>query len=618
MLTSLVWLIPALPFSAFVINIFFGKKTGGKAGLIAVAASLLACAVGTTLIAPILSGKILTVSYPWFEAGETMLRFGYQIDPLAATLLFVVLAAGTLIQIYSIGYMHGDLRYPRFFAYVSLFMSAMLLLVISDNYLLFFIAWEIMGLCSYLLIGYWFEKNSAADASLKAFLTTRIGDIGFFLGILAVFHITGSLNFAEVARVLDPHVHASILQNSLLPLAALLIFCGTIGKSAQFPLHVWLPDAMEGPTSVSALIHAATMVAAGVYLLARAFAIFAFFPNVLLIITLVGTLTALMAAFIALTQTDIKKVLAYSTVSQLGFMVAAVGLNSPQAAIFHLMTHAFFKALLFLGAGSVIHGTGTQDIRELGGLFGKMKSTAITFLIGSLAIAGVPPLAGFWSKDEILLSAFEESGWIYIALSTAAFMTAFYMFRLFFLTFLGKARNTRVHAHESPSVMTLPLWTLAAGSVVVGLPGSVWMHHAFQSFLGMGRESENLAQASIVMTVSIIVGLAGIVTAFIFYVAAPVIPSTLGKIFKPLFTLSYNKFYFDEIYSAVLIRPFKNLADRVLAWFDQFVIDGLVNFVGILTGFVSAMVRRLQTGFVQNYLLILFAGVLCLLYLDGH
>jgi len=618
MTTSLVWLIPALPFSSFVINIFFGKKTGEKSGLIAVATSLLACAAGLTLIAPVMSGKILAASFPWFEAGKTMLRFGYQIDPLAATLLFVVLTAGTLIQIYSIGYMHGDPRVSRFFAYVSLFMSAMLLLVISDNYLLFFIAWEIMGLCSYLLIGYWFEKNSAADASLKAFLTTRIGDVGFFLGILAIFSITGTLNFAEVAQALNPHVNAGILQNPLLPIAALLIFCGTIGKSAQFPLHVWLPDAMEGPTSVSALIHAATMVAAGVYLLARTFAIFMFFPNVLLIIALIGTITALSAAFIALTQTDIKKVLAYSTVSQLGFMVAAVGLNSPQAAIFHLMTHAFFKALLFLGAGSIIHGTGTQDIRELGGLFGKMKSTAITFLIGSLAIAGTPPLSGFWSKDEILLAAFQESLWIYLALSTAAFMTAFYMFRLVFLTFFGKARNSHIHAHESPATMTLPLWALAIGSIVIGLPGSKWMHHAFQHFLNFGHASENLHQSSMVMTVSIAIGLAGILTAFVFYVLAPVIPFTLGKVFKPLFTLSYNKLYFDEIYSVVLIRPFKSLADRVLAWFDQQVIDGLVNFAGIVTGLASAIVRRLQTGLVQNYVLILFAGVLCLLYLDGR
>jgi len=618
-MTSLVWLIPALPFSAFVINIFFGKQTGEKAGLISVAASLLACAAGVTLISPVMNHTVLTASLPWFQAGDALLRFGYQIDPLAATLLFVVLTAGTLIQIYSIGYMHGDPRYSRFFAYVSLFMSAMLLLVISDNYLLFFIAWEIMGLCSYLLIGYWFEKDSAADASLKAFLTTRIGDVGFFLGILAVFFITGTLNFAEVAKALDPHVNSGILQNPMVPIAALLIFCGTIGKSAQVPLHVWLPDAMEGPTSVSALIHAATMVAAGVYLLARTFAIFMFFPNVLLIIALIGTATALMAAFIALTQTDIKKVLAYSTVSQLGFMVAAVGLNCPQAAIFHLMTHAFFKALLFLGAGSVIHGTGTQDIRELGGLFGKMKSTAVTFLIGSLAIAGVPPLAGFWSKDEILLSAFQESQWIYLALSLAAFMTAFYMFRLVFLTFFGKARNSHIHAHESPAVMTLPLWALAVGSIVIGLPGSVWMHHAFQHFLSLGHESEAAGGAAgMVMTLSILIGLAGIATAFLFYVAAPVIPNTLARIFKPLHTLSYNKIYFDELYSAVLIRPFNHLADRVLAWFDQRVIDGLVNFAGTFTGLASALVRRLQSGLVQNYLLILFAGVLCLLYLDGR
>ncbi len=613
----LVWLIPALPLAAFAVNIFFGKTTGEKAGWIAVAASLLSCVIGLALCAQVWGGKVFAASMPWFDAGESAMRFGYLIDPLAATLLFVVLVVGTLIQIYSVGYMHGDARYPRFFAYISLFMTAMLTLVISDNYLLFFIAWEIMGLCSYLLIGYWFEKNSAADASLKAFLTTRIGDVGFFLGILTLFHITGTLGFSDMLRVLDPQTNSAIFQHPLLPVAALLIFCGTIGKSAQFPLHVWLPDAMEGPTSVSALIHAATMVAAGVYLLARSFTVFMYFPTVLLIVTVIGTLTALMAAFIALTQTDIKRVLAYSTISQLGFMVAAIGLGSPAAAIFHLMTHAFFKALLFLGAGSVIHGTGTQDLRELGGLFGKMKSTAMTFLIGSLAIAGVPPLAGFWSKDEILLGAFMESRWIYLALSTAAFMTAFYMFRLVFLTFFGKPRNTHIHAHESPAVMTLPLWALAAGSLLIGLPGSVWMHHTFQSFLHLGHHAESAA-AGMVMNVSIAVGLAGILLAFLFYVLAPAIPAFLGRILKPFYLLSQNKLYFDELYSAIAVRPFNQLADSVLFWFDKNVVDGLVNFAGIFTGFVSAMVRRLQTGLVQNYLLILFAGVLCLLYFEGR
>ena len=643
-MAHLTWLIPGLPLVAFVINIFFGKRTADKAGWIAVAASAGSCLIGLNLIAKVIGGAVIGASRPWLVLDHQYLRFGYFLDAPAATLLFVVLVVGTLIQIYSVGYMHGDARYSRFFAYLSLFMTAMLTLVISNNFLLFFMAWEIMGLCSYLLIGFWLEKNSAADASLKAFLTTRVGDVGFFFGIMTLYLVTKTLNFQELTALLDPqHGSAAILQNPLLPIAALLIFCGTIGKSAQFPLHVWLPDAMEGPASVSALIHAATMVAAGVFLLARSFMILSLFPGVLLVIAIIGTVTALMAAFIALTQTDIKKVLAYSTISQLGFMVAAMGVQAPQAGIFHLMTHAFFKALLFLGAGSVIHGTGTQDIRKLGGLFGKMKSTALTFLIASIAIAGVPPLAGFWSKDEILLAAYNNNRFIYLGLSIAAFLTAFYMFRLVFLTFFGKARNHPIHTHESPAVMILPLWVLAIGSILIGLPGSSWMHHWFQEFLALGHSGKIEAGESFVMITSIIAGLSGIVLAYIFYMAAPSIPENLAKLLQPLYTLSKNKLYFDELYSVIIVKPFQALGrkffwfdqiiidgivngsgentlktSRLSYWWDKNIVDGLVNLVGTITGLFSAMIRRIQTGLVQNYLLIVFVGVLLLLYFEGR
>ena len=371
-MTPYAYLIPLFPLAAFAVNILFGRWLREKAAWLSIATSLASCGIAMPIIWEIIVGArhaaaLHEYSLPWLWLGNQSLNVGFLLDPLAAVLLFVVTIIGTLIIIYSTGYMHDDPRTSRFFAYLSLFMSAMLTLVIANNYVLFFMAWEIMGLCSYLLIGFWFEKESAANASQKAFWTTRVGDVGFLLGILTLFIATGTLNFADLESVAAVR-HAAPLHETLLPFAALLIFCGTIGKSAQFPLHVWLPDAMEGPTPVSALIHAATMVAAGVYLVARSFPLFAAFPLVLNIVLFIGTLTAFMAAFIAVTATDIKKVLAYSTISQLGFMVAALGLGGLSAGIFHLTTHAFFKALLFLGAGSVIHGTGSQDLRELGGL----------------------------------------------------------------------------------------------------------------------------------------------------------------------------------------------------------------------------------------------------------
>ncbi len=636
-MTEYAYLIPVFPFVAFVINILFGRYLKGFAAWISVATSSLSLALAIPIMTFIARGGHVANEGLWIHLGPYALEFGYLLDPLSGTLLFVVTIVGTLIQIYSMGYMHGDPRYSRFFAYVSLFMSAMLALVIADNYVLFFMAWEVMGLCSYLLIGFWFEKNSASNAGLKAFLTTRVGDVGFLLGIMTLFIAAGTLNFEKL------HDAAHHSQSALLPLAALLIFCGTIGKSAQFPLHVWLPDAMEGPTPVSALIHAATMVAAGVYLVARSFELFIAVPEVLPVVAAIGTITALMAAFIALTATDIKKVLAYSTISQLGYMVAAMGLGGQSAGTFHLMTHAYFKALLFLGAGSVIHGTGTQDLKDMGGLFGKMKSTAATFVIASLAIAGVPPLAGFWSKDEILLAAHSSGNmFIYGVLLLTAFLTAFYMFRLVFLAFFGKPRNPKIHAHESPAVMTIPLWILAIGSIVVGLPGSPWMGHWFQSFMhGHGAEHAEHIINWTVMGSSIAAGLGGIFLAALCYLWKPSLSESMGRLFRPLYVASINKLWFDELYSAVIVRPFMALG-RVLFrfdekaidgavngtglatlrgsdiqnWIDKYIVDGIVNLVGYITQLTSAFVRRIQTGFVQNYLLFVFFGVLILIFVE--
>ena len=635
-----VALIPLLPFVAFTVNILAGRWLKHRAAWLSVATSSLACAIAMPLCWQVFRGAHFAHQTTWLMLGEVPLQFGYLLDPLSSTLLFMVTIVGTLIQVYAMGYMHGDPRYSRFFAYVSLFMAAMLTLVVSNNYLLFFMAWEIMGLCSYLLIGFYFEKDSAANASKKAFLTTRVGDIGFLLGFLTLFAATGTLNFADMNAILSGAASsATPLNTTLLSFAALFIFCGTIGKSAQFPLHVWLPDAMEGPTPVSALIHAATMVAAGVFLVARSFTLFAAVPNVLPVVTAIGTITAFMAAFIALTQNDIKRVLAYSTISQLGYMVTALGLSGLGAGTFHLITHAFFKALLFMGAGSVIHGTHVQDIREMGGLFKKMPSTATTFIIASLALAGIPPLSGFWSKDEILLTAF-ASGHMFVfgILLLTAFMTAFYMFRLIFLTFFGEARNPKVHAHESPVLMTLPLWVLAVGSIVIGFPGSPFMHHWFQQFMAHTAHYPEYEPSLVVMGCSVAAAVTGIVLAGIVYLKQKHWAENTAKAFRPLYLLSFNKFYFDELYSAYLVKPFHALGhllfgfdetvvdgavngtghvtmliSRLKNWIDIYIVDGFVNFTGAFAYSLNSIAKRLQTGFIQNYLLIVFVSVLILL-----
>lgn len=639
-MTQYAYLIPVFPLLAFVINIFFGARVlKHKAALVSIACNLISCLIALPAAWAVARGGHYEYVWNWLTLGDYTLKFGALLDPLSATLLFVVTVIGTLIQVYSSGYMHDDPRFSRFFAYLSLFTSAMLALVIANNYIQFFMAWEVMGLCSYLLIGFWFEKNSAAEASRKAFLTTRVGDVGFFLGIMTLFTIGGNLDFANLPAV----AHSG---HALVGVAALLIFCGTIGKSAQVPLHVWLPDAMEGPTPVSALIHAATMVAAGVYLVARSYPLFT--PYDLEVVTIIGLVTALMAAFIALTATDIKKVLAYSTISQLGFMVVAMGQKGMSAGIFHLMTHAFFKGLLFLGAGSVIHGTHTQDIRKMGGLLKKMPHTAWTFIIGTVAIAGIPPFSGFWSKDEILAAAFNNHNMlVFYSLLLAAFMTSFYMFRLTFLTFFGEMRDHHIHPHESTPNMTVPLWILAIFAMIVGFPGSPFMNHWFGNFLNgaaaHGAEHGHHAEHTLnwfVMGCSIAVGTGGMILAGIFYLGGRNLGEGVAKAFQPLYQLSLNKLWIDEIYMAAIVRPFmkigellfvfdKNVVDgavngtgrttvwlsRVKQWIDKYIVDGLVNFTGHFFQILSAILRIFQTGYIQHYLFVAFLGILVFLVL---
>ncbi|MBI1977606.1 MAG: NADH-quinone oxidoreductase subunit L [Candidatus Omnitrophica bacterium] len=626
-------LILLLPFTAFAVIVFFGKWLKEKSAWVAILASLASCAVALQAAFHVTQGETLSQSLTWMVINQIPIEFGIVIDPLAAMMLFVVTFIGSLIIIYSVGYMHGDARYPRFFAYLSLFMFSMLGLVLSATLVQIYIFWELVGLCSYFLIGFWFEKKEAAEAGRKAFITNRIGDIGFFLGIVTFFYATGTLRFSDINSELL-HAHTG---SFMLTLSALLLFCGAVGKSAQFPLHVWLPDAMEGPTPVSALIHAATMVAAGVYLVARLFPLFHGFPEASQVVAIIGTLTAFMAAFFALTQMDIKKVLAYSTISQLGYMMAALGTGGMTAGTFHLMTHAFFKALLFLGAGSVIHGSGVQDMREMGGLRSSMPVTFWTFAIATLAIAGVPPLAGFWSKDEILVSAFDSNHrvmfWI---LAVTAGMTSFYMFRLLFLTFFGKTRG-HGHPHESPFVMTIPLIILALGSIVMGLPGSPLMNHWFQNFLAHHHEA--LHMNFFVVTISIATSALGLLTAYIFYVVNPNIPKRFAQKYWFLYAISKNKLWIDEIYQATFIRWFKSLANlsfkfdetvidravneagfktvlvsRIKNWIDQNIVDGLVNFTGWITRTASSVLRLVQTGYIHHYLFFLLLGILMIVY----
>src|SRR3989338_2257873 len=626
-------LIPLLPLISFTMIIFFGKKLGTKSALIAIAASVGSCLLSASVVLPVIlnHGTALHASLTWLMINGKPIEFGILVDPLSSVMLFVVTFVGSLIVIYSVGYMHNDPRFSRFFAYLSLFLFSMLGLVLSSTLVQMYFFWELVGLCSYFLIGFWFEKYEAAQAGRKAFITNRIGDVGFFLGIALFFYTTGTIRFIDITpEFMHPYANTAVLT-----FATILLFCGAIGKSAQVPLHVWLPDAMEGPTPVSALIHAATMVVAGVFMVARLWPVLETFPNASQTIAVVGTTTAFLGAFFAITQFDIKKVLAYSTISQLGFMITALGVGGMGAGTFHLMTHAFFKALLFLGAGSIIHGTGTQDMREMGGLRKAMPNTFWPLCIATIAIAGVPPLSGFWSKDEILTSAYlGNHRVIFWILMITAMMTSFYMFRLLFLTFAGKTRG-HIHDHESPAVMTLPLAVLDIGSALIGLPGSPFMGHWFQHFL---EPHAAVHMDTFVMIMSVASATIGFIIAFICYFVKTDLPQHLAGQFWMFYDASRNKLWFDEIYNSTFIHAFKwisrisfrfdsNVIDRTVneigrktvltsrikRWIDQYIVDGLVNFVGFSAQVSSGLLRMIQTGFVQNYLLFMVVGLLVML-----
>lgn len=597
---ALIVLLPAL---SFLFLLIFGKKLNGKSAYVSIGAMLISFILSIKALLYVIASGEMEVIFNWMTIGNFELTFGLLLDPLSAMMLVIVTLVSALVQIFSAGYMHGDKRIGWFYACLSMFTTAMLALVYSPNFVQMYMAWEGVGLFSYLLIGFWFEKRSASDAAKKAFMVTRVGDLGFAIGLILLYINLGTLDMDKVfAAQLAPAIAAVI---------SILLFFGAIGKSAQFPLHVWLPDAMEGPTPVSALIHAATMVAAGVYLVARSYPLFEMGPASLEFVAIIGTITAFMAATIAVTATDIKKVLAYSTISQLGYMMMGLGVGAFAAGTFHLMTHAFFKALLFLGAGSVIHAVHSQEIFDMGGLWRKMKVTSITFVIGGLALAGVPPLAGFWSKDEILLGAYTSGHTaIFVFGVITALLTAFYTFRLIFLVFFGKPRNYHEdHVHESPAVMSIPLVILGVLALTAGLIGSPLTENAFQGFIAHGHEAEH--PDYMVMGISIAVALLGILGAWLKY-GINVLPSNVITKSNPIYKLLTNKYYMDELYHYTLIVPTHAVAKFVLI-FDQKIVDGIVNGVAWVTSRTGSGLKRVQTGYVQNYALYMIVGLVVLI-----
>jgi NADH-quinone oxidoreductase subunit L len=628
-------LIPLLPLVGFVVNILMGKRFGEQAHWIPLLAAASSLILSIAALYGVMQGRIIDEDiYTWITAGDFKVSIGFQIDQVTAVMLIVVTAVSFLVHVYSIGYMHGDTGYYRFFSYLGLFTFSMLMLVMSNNFLQLYFGWEAVGLCSYFLIGYYFNKKSAADAARKAFVVNRFGDFGFGLGIIVIFLTFGSLHYADVFSRAPEMAQRTVnflgRDVNLMTLIALLLFCGAVGKSAQIPLHVWLPDAMEGPTPVSALIHAATMVTAGVFMVARTSPIFNLSPFALGVVTVTGGLTAIFAATIALVQNDIKRVVAYSTVSQLGYMFVACGVGAYGAGMFHLFTHAFFKALLFLCAGSVMHAMGGElNIQKMGGLKKYMPYTYRTMLLGSLSIAGFPLVtAGFFSKDEILWRAFSSGTaagrFAWLAASIAALLTAIYSFRVIFLTFHGKFRGTHEqehHLHESPASMTAPLMALAVGAIAagwIGIPHILGGHDRFIEFtspvLGHAHQDAGGRLAEIfIMLVSSALGLAGIGIAYYMYVKNTELPGRLASAFAPVYKVLFNKYYVDELYDMAIIRPVMSFSDAVINRFaDRAVIDAAVNGAPALIGRLGRFVRRVQTGVVMHYTIIMAAGLFVL------
>jgi NADH-quinone oxidoreductase subunit L len=665
---NFIWLIPIFPLLGAAIQLFFGRRSSNKA-VSAVSVGLpglsFAWAVGCFIQFLGLPESHQHVFhkhlYTWLPAGAFHLsngslgnlnvNVGMQLDPLSCVMVLVVTGVGFLIHVYSIGYMAHEGGYYRFFGYLNLFMFSMLVLVLADNYLMMFVGWEGVGLCSYLLIGFYFLRKSAADAGKKAFIVNRIGDAAFLLGVMLMVVTFGTLDFHTITEA--ARSGQFVVGSGVITTICILLFIGATGKSAQIPLYIWLPDAMEGPTPVSALIHAATMVTAGVYMVARLNALYALSPTALALVAGIGAATAIWAASIGLVQNDIKRVLAYSTVSQLGYMFLACGVGAFTAGVFHLMTHAFFKALLFLGSGSVIHAmSGEQDMRKMGALWHKIPTTAKTMLVGTLAISGAPLLSGFFSKDEILWQSFSSPYgnkllWV-VGVVTAA-MTAFYMFRLFFLTFAGNSRvphEVEHHIHESPAAMTVPLICLAVGAVGAGwvgwpkvLGGANW----FEKFLEPVFENPSARPALDhtwnlefgLMFLSVLVALMGFLVAYRWYVKQPGIADRVAAAAGGIYNLLLHKYYIDEIYDALFVNRAKDLGSALAAFdlgvidggvngagwltrmsgeisclWDTWVIDGMVNVVAFVVRIMSWPARIVQTGLVQNYAWFITLGVL--------
>ncbi|MDH5715517.1 MAG: NADH-quinone oxidoreductase subunit L [Candidatus Aminicenantes bacterium] len=630
-----IWLVPFLPLFGFVINGLVGTRLPRKV------VGIIACgAVGLAFLISLIAFFSLPdqpvpdkVLYSWIKVGDFKADFGFQVDPLSIIMILIVSGVAFVIHIYSIGYMHGDPGYSRYFTYLNLFVCAMLLLVLANNFLMMYIGWEGVGLCSYLLIGFWYERKSAADAGKKAFIVTRIGDFGFALGIMLVFKTFGTIDISEVMHLAQGRFEVGA---PILTAITLLLFLGAVGKSAQIPLYVWLPDAMEGPTPVSALIHAATMVTAGVYMIARCNVLYSLSPTSLMVVAVIGCATAIYAASIGLVQNDIKRVLAYSTISQLGYMFMACGVGAFAASIFHLMTHAFFKALLFMGAGSVIHAlAGEMDIRHMGGLRRYMPATYKTFLIAALAIGGIFPFAGFFSKDEILWRAFEQNYVLWaIGVITAA-MTSFYIFRLVFRTFAGESRVEKeklVHVHESPRVMTIPLVILGVMSVIGGLAGIakafplLGMSRFFSEKLNVlrflepvtgGHHAEGGEAVGLerwLMLASLLIALLGIYIAYQFYVRNPQLPKRLARSLRRTYNFVLNKYKVDELYDFLFVNPAKRFSVFLWRIWDDRIIDGIVNgTAGFFKG-CGRIGRRVQTGYVQTYILLIIIGAVIIIW----
>lgn len=598
---NLVYFIPLLPLFSFVIISLIAlrfKRVSSFISILSIFSSL--CISFKIAYNFFCNPKPISLVIPWFKTGETIISLGAIIDPLSIVMLVVVSFVSLLIQIYSRGYMKEDPGFSRYYAFLSLFSFSMLTLILSNNFVQMFISWELVGVCSYLLIGFWYYKPSAAEASKKAFITTRLGDVGFLIGILLIFSLCASFDFNEIASI----IKKGIISPPILTLICILVFCGAIGKSAQFPLHVWLPDAMEGPTPVSALIHAATMVAAGVYLVARLFGIFALSPIAMDVIAVIGGFTAIFSATIAIAQNDIKRIIAYSTISQLGYMMLGLGCGGFMGGFFHLTTHAFFKALLFLCAGSVIHSIHSNNIYDAGGLLKRMPITGITFLCGGLALCGIPPFSGFFSKEIILNAVFEKNTILFILAIITVFLTSIYTFRLFFVVFMGEEKS---HAHESPSTMTIPMIILAVFSLFLG-----FFEKQFCYFL----KAPHIEANTLITISSIFFALSGILVSWLIYERKVIDHNLLFEKFLPISNILTNKYLIDEIYDRSIILWTKAISSLSF-WFDIKIVDGLVNTTGFLTIKGGRILRYIQTGLIQTYILFTVFSIIILIFLFG-